>query len=289
MAIPFPGSLGLKRNKAAERMLVEKARKFIESGDRTPGIHASDLLDELQAFYKHTSPSSLPDRLVNTFLVGKVLHAFVLQSIDDRPSVDLGITDDGSSVSDLGFSYSPDKVLRGMVRELKTSRSFYEPKTVRDLDSYIEQVLVYMAAEKTIRGQIWVLYLNFRDKEKKTAPAFRTFDVTISEEDLAVLRTWLAERTVVLADAIKRNDPTALPLCREWKCGRGNCDFYDKCKPDGRYGTKRFDGKAVGDPEPDKEPQPLLRVEEAEISRPRKAGVVASKQGRGRKGKPSAA
>lgn len=295
MAIPFPGSLKVRRNSAAEKMLVQKAREFIEAGDRTPGIHASDLMDELQAFWKHTVKTTIPDRLVNTFLVGKVLHAFVLQSVDERSSVDLRITDDGSSISDLGFSFSPDKMLRGIVRELKTSRSFYEPKTIYDLDHYIEQVLIYMAAQNLTKGQIWILYLNFRDKKtKQTAPAFRTFDLTITEADLKALRDYLKERAAVLADAIQHNDPSALPLCREWKCGKDKCEFYGKqCKPEGRYGTVKFDGKPEPEPSPSDEPS-TTAIEETVLGStqtpepgPSKASSVGSKPKRGRPRKTS--
>src|SRR5882724_10486153 len=38
-----------------------------------------------------------------------------------------------------------------MVREVKTSRSFYEPTSIDDLGTYIEKVLIYMLATETLR------------------------------------------------------------------------------------------------------------------------------------------
>jgi hypothetical protein len=240
--IQLPESLKVQRNKSSERMLLDKARDYVTQDERTPGIHASDLLDERQAFWKHVDPQPLTDRLTVTFLVGRVLHAFVLGAVDDRRSDDIGYTGDASLVSSqLGLSYSPDKVMDGIVREVKTSRSFYEPKDVKDLDIYIEQLLIYMAATQTTTSQLWVLYLNLRNEEGRTAPDFRSFDISISDGDLAEITESLRQKRENLEAAIAAQDWRRLDLCRSWKCGRSNCDWYDKCKPEGRYGTEEFD------------------------------------------------
>ncbi len=246
MAIPLPESLTVARNNKSERMLLDKAKDYVTKDERTPGIHASDLLDLRQSFWKHVDPQPLTDRLTVTFLVGRVLHAFVLGAVDGPDSVDVARTDDGSSNSDiLGISYSPDKVLDGVVRELKTSRSFYEPTDLKDLDIYLEQLLVYQAATQTTQSQLWVLYLNLRNAEGKTAPDFRAFDVSISEEDLAKVTQYLKESREQLESAIAADDWRRLPLCREWKCGAGNCEYYMKCRPEGRFGLPEWDTKGL--------------------------------------------
>ena len=242
--IPLPESLTVTRNNTSERMLLDKAKDYVTKDERTPGIHASDLLDTRKSFWKHVDPQPLTDRLTVTFLVGRVLHAFVLGAVDG--DVDIRTTDDGSRVSpELGISYSPDKVLDGVVRELKTSRSFYEPKDVKDLDIYLEQLLVYMAATQTTDSQLWVLYINLRNAEGKTSPDFRAFDVSISAEDLAVITEYLKTSRVELEAAIAADDWRRLPLCRSWMCGAGNCEWYERCKPETRYGTPEFDTKGL--------------------------------------------
>lgn len=249
MSIPLPESLTVKRNNTSERMLLDKAKDYVTKDERTPGIHASDLLDTRQAFWKHVDPQPLTDRLTVTFLVGRVLHAFVLGAVDGPESVDIVRTDDGSSQSDiLGISYSPDKVLDGVVRELKTSRSFYEPKDVKDLDIYIEQLLVYMAATQTTDSQLWVLYLNLRNAEGKTSPDFRSFDISISPGDLTEVTAYLKTSREQLEAAIAADDWRRLALCRDWKCGAGNCDWYNKCRPEGRWGSVEFDTKGLAKP-----------------------------------------
>ena len=82
--------------------------------------------------------------------------------------MDVGTTDAGSSHCDLGFDYSPDAFYDGLVREVKTSRSFYEPTSIEDLGTYIEQVLIYMVATETLESEFWVLYLNLKDETGKT-------------------------------------------------------------------------------------------------------------------------
>lgn len=242
--LTLPASTRVRRNKEAEDGLVAKARAWIEGEERTPGIHASGILDPRLAFFQATAPKTLPDRLVNTFLVGKVLHAFVISAVTGVPS-DLSKTDEGSSYSDsLGLSFSPDLYRSGKVRELKTSRRFSSAKEgtpIEDLDGYLQQLLVYMAATGTTSSQLWILYLNERDESGRTAPAFRAFDFSVSAEDLEAAKREIKETKDKLENAIQTGDFRTLPLCTEWKCGARNCQWYGECKPEGRFGLKEFD------------------------------------------------
>ena len=242
--IPVPDSSKVVRNESAERMLGDKARGWIEGEERTPGLHASDLLDPMQAYWQVVDPQPFSDRQITMFLVGKVLHAFVLGAV--AGTVDLATSDTGSSYDDVvGISFSPDaRLVDGKVAELKTSRGFYEPKDVKDISLYLEQLLVYMVATGTTESQLWVLYLNLRDQSGKTAPAFRCYDFTISPADLVATRTYLLEEKSRLAEALATRNPGALPLCRPFKCGAGNCVWYPICKPKGRYGDPAWDGTA---------------------------------------------
>lgn len=248
--IPLPASLKARRNKSTEKFLVDKARAWLGKDNRQNEIHATDLLDPRLAYFNKTDPRDLPDRLVNMFLVGKVLHAFVINALDEGSSVDATTTslqsDEGSAYSEeLGIHYSVDKKLHGRIRELKTSRSYYEPKDLeKDLGNYIEQLLVYMVAENTCDSQLCILFLNFRGEDGRTAPTFRAYDIVVSPEDLEELRKVMLETRKLLQTAIEAKNPNLLPICREFKCGRKNCDWYDRCKPDGRYGDPKWDGKA---------------------------------------------
>lgn len=240
--ISIPEGVVVDRRPAREAELYDVARTWLAKEERTPGIHASGLLDPRQGWFNIKFPGPLPDRLVTMFMVGKVLHAFIIGA--HAGAVDLGATDAGSRSSSLGYDYSPDLFYDGMVREVKTSRSFYEPTSIDDLSMYIEQVLTYMAATETLESELWVLYLNLKDETGKTSPAFRCYSVQITADELAATKTEIADTANMLQAALDSPDDQSfrtLPLCREWKCGARNCEYYDQCQPEGRYGTDKFD------------------------------------------------
>ena len=113
--IGVPENIVITRNKASERLLLDKGKEWLEKDERAPGIHASALLDLRQAYWNMKNPQGLGDREVVMFMVGKVLHAFVLGAVEG--TVDLNATDEGSHYSDdLRISFSPDKILDGVVR-----------------------------------------------------------------------------------------------------------------------------------------------------------------------------
>lgn len=239
--VPFPESLKIQRCIADERKLLDTSRAWLEGESRPGGLHASGLLDPLKEFWGALDPKPVTDREVPIFLVGKVLHAFVLGALDGY--VDLSSTDSGSRYHErLGFWYSIDWD-KGEVAEFKTSRLFKEPRDSRSLDMYIEQTLVYMVAKGVTEAKIWVLFINLRDPvTKRTSPQFRSYKITISEDDLKLLDQQIEKIVQQLKKAIETENPEGLPLCREFKCGRGNCVYWDRCKPAGRYGDPAWEG-----------------------------------------------
>ena len=152
-------------------------------------------------------------------------------------------TDAGSSTSaELGIEFSPDLLINGVVREVKTTRSFYEPKDPKaDLGLYLEQLAVYQAATDTLVGQLWILYLNLKGEDGKTAPAFRCFTVELDQAGLDDIKAQVRARVVAITEAVAAGDHTPLPICREFKCGRRNCEWWDQCKPAPRYGTAKWE------------------------------------------------
>jgi hypothetical protein len=233
--IPIPNSARLVRSGKAETLLRGKAREWIESEERTPGLHASDFMDPMMAFMQRTYPKPLPDKLITMFLIGKVLHAFVLGSV--RGSVDIASSDDGSNYSEsLGISYSPDLVIDGVVRELKTTRSYFEPRDLEDVSTYLEQLLIYMVATNTTTSQLWLLYLNLKDATGRTAPDYRAYEFSVTPEDLEFTKAYLLKLKQELDAALATGDPSQLALCRKFKCGEKNCQWWEDCKPKGRYG-----------------------------------------------------
>jgi len=239
--LTLPKGINVKRNRANEAKLLDKARAWLAQDERAEGIHASGLLDPRQAYWGIKKPQEISDRLVNIFLVGKILHVLILGQ---------GKSDEGSFFNkELGIWYSPDSIRGGKVREVKTTRSFYAPKDYKDLDLYLEQVLTYMAGANVLEADLDVLYINLRDEEtKRTSPEYRCFKVTITEDDLKSVKKEVIsvrksiEKALTTVSSRHKNEPwRALPLCREWKCSAGGCAWYHDCQPEGRYGEKKFD------------------------------------------------
>lgn len=215
--------------------MLEKSRAWLEREDRVEGIHASDVLSPRIGYWSTVDPKPLADRLVTMFLVGKVLHSFVLSAVEGIQE-DLDRTDAGSRESKkLGIWYSPDRLVKGEVTEFKTARNFKAPDTLDDLWTYVEQLVVYMAATETRASKLWVLYLNLRDEEKRTAPEFRCYTLSLSQADLARAKSEVRQRAEDLRQALEQKDHTGLPLCAEWKCGATKCDWWDQCRPEGRW------------------------------------------------------
>lgn len=237
--LEVPESLAIKRSKKSEAMLLEKTKSWLGTHERTPGIHASDLLSPRMAYWQRIRPLPISDKLSVVFAIGKILHAFVLGAVEDKSGVDLSTTDEGSKTSkELGIEYSIDSFLGKIPRELKTSRSPFEPRDAKDIWHYIEQLLIYMAAENKTTGEIWVLYLSLREKSK-TNPAYRAYKITVSQEDLDALKVKFKGIADSINTALETKDHTPLPLCAKFKCSRAECAYFDECKPEGRWKPAR--------------------------------------------------
>ena len=241
MSLIIPPSVVATRQPNTEKKLTKQAREWLEGDERSPGIHASDLLDIRKAYWRHTDPQEIPDHSVFTFLVGKVLHAFTLSAIDERP-LDWKSGEESRHSKLLDIEYSPDKLTKkGIPRELKTTRSFFAPKeedglvNIADVEIYIEQCLIYMCAEDKTEGLLDILYLNLKDKAGRTSPQMRSYKITISKDDLEKMQAYLVRKKARLEAAIKTGEFRELPLCREWLCQRKYCEWYDKCEPEGRW------------------------------------------------------
>lgn len=236
--IELPPGIEVNRDQDAEAGLLAAAKTWLarDSGARV-GIHASDLLNPRQGYWKQLDPQPISDREVGLFLVGKVLHAFVLAQDEGKASsVNLLVTDEGSTYNEeLGIYYSPDKKYGDKVVEFKTSRGQREPTSVRDIEVYLQQLVIYMAAENLTQGEVWVLYVNAKDASGKTTPTFRVFKVALTGDELVALKLQIRQLRNDLADAIQARAHDSLPLCAAWLCHPEQCAWWSKCKPVGRY------------------------------------------------------
>lgn len=238
--IPLPPTITVTRDETAEGALVERARQWLSGDDRKPGVHASDLLKPRQAYFKTIDPKPWNAREVGLFLVGKLLHAFILSDRDDG-KVDMRATDEGSRYSEeLGLWYSPDHLGADIPVELKTSRAMYPSKTVGDMETYLQQLLIYMAAEKKTEGRLVVFYISAKDEMKKTSPKFEVYDVRISQEELEATIYEVKRIRNELVDSLMSKNFDRLPLCPAWLCHPEQCAYWKQCKPPGRFENHQY-------------------------------------------------
>lgn len=239
--LPLPKGLNIDRDHDEERDLLAKARAYLERSERK-GIHASDLIDERLAYWKRVDPQPLSDRLVNMFVVGQVAHAII--EVIKGAEGDYTKSDSGTKHFE-DIYYSPDFMnFHGEPDEIKTTRSFYLPRApyLPDDDTfhmYFEQLMIYMAAEGKTTGRLTLLYLNAKGEDNRTMPQFFVWKVQTTEAALEAFRKVILARKTRLQTAIDAKDCSALPVCREWKCGEKECYYWNQCKPPGRYGLPR--------------------------------------------------
>lgn len=237
----LPKSLYLQRDEAAEKGRMDKLRDVLGNNERE-GIHASDLMDIKQSFWRKKKPMAPTDLEVKYFTIGTVLHELLLVHEDgemDLPTV---------VHPEFGIHYSvDDEDEEGNPVELKTSRAEFEPKKVMDLDTYLEQLLIYMACRDKCKGRIDILYLSLRDDpesqyNKKKTPELRSYTVQVTQADLNIYKDQIKEKFGALTGALKAPFGSSpwkkLPHCRAWKCGTGKCPYWKECKPEGRHGIR---------------------------------------------------
>ena len=230
--------LSISRNELAEVRLVTAAREWLEKEDtkRAKGIHASGLLDPRLEYWQEILPRPLTERQTMLFLCGRILHHFVITSVE--PNTHPEQSDSGSH-EELGILFSPDLIKDTHPIELKTNRSFYPPREEKlqdELSFYLEQLCIYLILTNTLTGELWVLYTNLRDEANRTWPEIRCFSVELTQVQFEALEQQIVATRDLLLKAKAEKDHRGLELCRKWRCG-DQCAWWRECSPEGRWPT----------------------------------------------------
>jgi len=93
-------------------------------------------------------------------------------------------------------------------------------EAVTRYDGYLDRVRNYCALTERPAGWLWVMGLAERQPNGTTKPEFQVFHVDFSPEELAETRAELARRRGLLRTAWTTRDPSPLPLCPAWQCGK---------------------------------------------------------------------
>lgn len=237
----------IKPNLDLTAKLIQDLDAFRKSGHRE-GIHASDLSQPRRTYWAAVHPLPATDAEVGYWLTGRGHHFYTVYALTGHPDTDTG----GKFSEKYGIWYSPD--LDELQGEFKTNRLTFEPSTQEECErffsSYIEQCQIYAACEGINTWHLYVLFMCLVDPatREKVAPIPRVYDLEWTKAEMKERGKWIIEQRELIEDAIKRKDPSKLPLCKEAFCmkfrgqGRGkpripmaSCKWFSLCKPEGRY------------------------------------------------------
>jgi hypothetical protein len=227
------------RDKQTEQLLFAKFREHLGRHERT-GVHVSDLLNPLIAYWKRKKPLPLTDDECLYFLGGIAHHTMVEAALDTKEQ---SFLDEES-----GVTYSPDLYeLRG---EIKTTRSEKIPESEeeakRKFADYIKQCRMYA----TLMGvNTYKLIINYHAVTERVSqfytsrkPRMRVYTLTFTANELLKERARINSLSESFRQALVTDNLSSLPLCAAWKCyevveGKkiGKCQWWEDCKPKGRY------------------------------------------------------
>ncbi len=231
----MPETLRVDRLPDREGELLAAVRAWLAERERQrpAGVHVSDLLFPRRGYWRMVHPRPPSDRQVGYFVVGHVLHALVRSWVtggEPSPS-DAGVCYE----AELEIYYAPDHRLGDRIVEIKTTRVPRMAETVDDLALYLRQLGVYLALERRPVGELWVLYLSAREADGRTVPRIGAYEVELPPESLGEIRQWVREARAALVGAVAARDHRRLPLCAEWLCSPTQCEWWEPCRPEGRY------------------------------------------------------
>lgn len=209
--------------------LYTKLREHL-THERT-GVHVSDLINPLRAYFEKTQPLPLTEDEIGYFTAGRAHHE-LLQLI--FPGQKVVVEDD---IEWEGIVGHIDVVGDGLPVEIKTSRAWYvtPPESLWEENSgYIRQLSFYCAIKDQPEGKLIVFLLANKirreDGTNCTVPRLIVYKVKFS--DLDGIRQDLINRRDLLLDALKNKNPALLPPCPEYLCkaGENGCKYKGACK-----------------------------------------------------------
>ena len=231
MSLILPKKIKLTQSLSREREIVAKLRANVEAFERKieDPIHVSDLLEPRKAYWQRVDPKRFPDTAIMFFSMGYMGHDYLLGKFDSgsRTEGDLIWSPDGPTDSMLVSV--PDTI----VVEVKITTKRTVASTKSELEKYLKQVLAYMSKEKKTKAEIWIWYLG-----NPSYPRIVVFTVELTEKDLKKYSKQMDKKVKELRMALDTKDHTSLPLCSREFCYRSRCDWYDQCKPEGRWKEK---------------------------------------------------
>ncbi len=230
----------LEQNKKQEAILRKEAFDFVSSPPRTE-LHISDLITPRHAYWKRIKPVAPHRRDYMAWFIGRLLHAWVRSGCKSLTESD----EKSIFHPTLKLWYSPDHITEeGIPAEIKTTRSLFLPKKPKDIADYLRQLLMYQVSMGSLRGQLWILYLNVKETlqiisnqgrvttKKRTSPDYRVFNIKTTKRGLSLVRDSMERERDLLLTALESRNSKILEPCAYWICNSAVCHWWKSCCTD---------------------------------------------------------
>lgn len=204
----------LEREPHMESWLLEQIQASFGTGVRADGLHASDLQVPRQRYWAEVEPrlGSVVD--VQYWLAG-LGHEQAFTRVTGL--------DHGEARQWEGVWYTPDFALN-IPADLKTRRRNLAKagEEAEVYAHYLERLRMYAAMQDRPVARLFVFSLVEKqaNAEGSTQPELACYRVEWTEAELEATRDWLRVRRDGLEEALARHDPSTLPLCAAWMCGK---------------------------------------------------------------------
>ena len=230
----------LTRVPDVEPRLYDVLRTSFGTNTRT-GIHLSSLLNPRQTHFKQTDPRPLNNEEIGYFIGGRGHEDALARLLGDDFALTAEEVIDGIHLRPDFVAVTDRVVPAGSFCEFKTRRSNL-PKSDAEaaiaFESYRDQIRGYMALKG--HPEMYLIVLSLLegkvkgDPLSKSGPVFAVYKETMTDEELAEVRTDLQTRKTLL----ELGTFSLMPLCWQFLCVRWvdkkltkHCPYYDDCQP----------------------------------------------------------
>lgn len=242
MSLKLPKNLQVYRSAKKEKEILQRLRDVVEGFERRieSPIHISDILEPRKAYWQRVSPKKFDDDTILYFSLGYAGHEYLLHQKDEGSKTEGDLTWSPDAIETVtipieeGGPHAHDYKKKVAITEVKITTKRKVATTKKDLKKYLEQLVSYMAMEKLERGYLVIWYV-----APNGPPQIVVFTTQATKQALGRFRKQILDKTVELRTALVAMDHTPLELCRKDLCYRSKCQWYDECKPEGRYKEKR--------------------------------------------------
>jgi len=237
MSIDLPPGAKATFNYTIKDELYAAMDRWLDLKPRSPGLHASDLLDPRHSYWDRVHPLPRTKDQIGHFTFGKIGEAFIICLGEVRIEIDPWAGGLQQTSAEFGIDFAPDWEIHGQPVEIKTKRSLTIDISRETIRYYEEQCYIYMTLMNRLDYLLLIVYPNAQDpKTRKINTDCVCVEFTMTPEDLIFMKNQLRKKIHHVKKCFDQNLPKFLPVCREWKCGPKMCGHWEVCQPEGRYG-----------------------------------------------------